>query len=266
MWGAALLATWLSATPVHAAATEDGEPAWRVGIALGYGERSNPLIQSRAIPVVADLDIAWFGRRFFFDNGDLGFTFSDGRSGTASLVARVNSDRVFFGKTNARFVTLSVTGAALDAPLALKPPGRRFAVESGIEYLVDGRWGRMSLSGFHDVSGVHGGFAVDMEYARPVFGQRWTIEPAVLLRYKSARLNNYYWGVRAAEASPALPAYIAGAGLNVQLGLRSSFYLTRQLRLVGSVSAERLNPDASSSPLVAQRDVLGYFGGFAYQF
>src|SRR5262245_58074950 len=53
------------------------ESHWRIGAAFGYGQRTNPLIQSEDIPVIVDLDIAWFGKRWFFDNGDVGFTVFD---------------------------------------------------------------------------------------------------------------------------------------------------------------------------------------------
>ena len=86
----------LSIACVPAAAAES---PWRLGIAAGYGERSNPLVLSDDIPIAIDIDIAWFGKRFFFDNGDLGYTFANNELVTGSLVARFNSDRVFFGKT-----------------------------------------------------------------------------------------------------------------------------------------------------------------------
>jgi phosphate transport system protein len=35
------------------------EKRWRIGAALGYGLRSNPLIQSDDIPIAIDLDLAW---------------------------------------------------------------------------------------------------------------------------------------------------------------------------------------------------------------
>lgn len=247
-------------------ARAERDSAWRLGIALGYGERSNPLIQSRDIPVAVDLDIAWFGKRFFFDNGDVGFTFLDRPLGTASLVTRVNSDRVFFGKTNTRFVSVGPTGSPLSQPTTVNPPSRRFAIETGIEYLLDGTWGRMALSGFQDVSGTHQGFDLDLEFAYPAYGRRWTVEPTLMLRYKSKRLNDYYWGVRPDEANAALPAYRAGDGLNWQAGLRGAYYYSRNLRLVASFNYERLNPAAARSPLVEQHAVLGYFGGFAYSF
>ena len=56
--------------------TENAEESrWRLGAALGYGVRTNPLLQSDDIPIIVDFDIAWFGDHWFFDNGDLGLTF-----------------------------------------------------------------------------------------------------------------------------------------------------------------------------------------------
>src|SRR6185295_15738323 len=104
-------ATPAPATP--APATQVTRPApdeknWRFGVALGYGQRTNPLIQSEDIPVVVDLDIAWFGERWFFDNFDLGFELVDNSRFTTNVVARLNSDRAFFGKTNTRYVNFTV--------------------------------------------------------------------------------------------------------------------------------------------------------------
>jgi outer membrane protein len=239
---------------------------WRIGIALGYGERSNPLIQSDAVPIAVDVDVAWFGKHWFFDNGDLGFTVANNRSSTFSVIARANSDRVFFGKTNTRLVQVSATGAPLATPLQLVVPERSYAVELGVEWLADGLWGKLTIAGFADVSKAHDGFGVDAEYAYPVFGARWSIEPNITLRYKSTALNNYYWGVRASEANAALPAYSAGSGVNWQLGVRTNYYISSHLRLAASFNYERLSSTIVNSPLVQDRKVLGYFAGLAYQF
>jgi hypothetical protein len=100
-------------------AQEPTESRWRLGAALGYGVRSNPLVQSDDIPIIVDVDIAWFGDRWFFDNGDLGLTMADNDAITASLIARVNSDRVFFGNTDTRFVAFDLAGAPLTSVLSL---------------------------------------------------------------------------------------------------------------------------------------------------
>ncbi|MGH8864465.1 MAG: MipA/OmpV family protein, partial [Burkholderiales bacterium] len=212
-----------------------------------------------------DLDIAWFGKRWFFDNGDVGYTLVDKPLLTASLVGRVNSDRVFFGETNSSFVQVAEPGLP-PVTVELKPPERAYAVELGLEVLVDGRWGQLTLSGFGDVSGTHNGYEVAAEYGYRWHGTRWSLEPTLALRYKNASLNDYYWGVRAGEANEALSVYQAGSGLNWVAGARARYYLTRRVRLAASVNYERLSPAIADSPLVTEQAVLGYFAGLAYQF
>ncbi len=253
-------------TPANSSVTDEAVSPWRIGAALGYGERSNPLILSEPIHVAVDVDIAWFGKRWFFDNGDLGFTLRDDSKGTFNLIARVNSDRVFFNRTNTQFVSLGADGSQLPEPVLLRVPDRNYAVELGFEWLADGRWGRLTVAGFRDVSRTHDGFSVDAEFAYPWYGARWTVEPTIMLRYKSAALNDYYWGVRATEASSALPAYVLSSGLNWQLGARASYYLSSHLRLAASVNYERLNDAAAGSPLVRDPEVVAFFAGLAYQF
>ena len=253
-------------TPADSPDTDEAVSPWRIGAAFGYGERSNPLIQSEPIPVVVDVDIAWFGKRWFFDNGDLGFTLRDYSRGTLNLIARVNSDRVFFGRTNTQIVSIGTDGSQLPEPVPLRVPDRDYAVELGLEWLAEGRWGKLTVAGFHDVSRTHDGFSVDAEFAYPWYRARWTVEPTMMLRYKSAALNDYYWGVDAAEASSALLAYTVGSGFNWQLGARASYYFSSHLRLAAGINYERLNDAAAASPLVRDPDVTAFFAGLAYQF
>src|SRR5690242_7288314 len=157
------------------------EKNWRFGVALGMGERTNPLVQSEDIPVIVDLDIAWFGERWFIDNFDLGFELFDRARFTLNMVARVNSDRAFFGKTNTKYINFSYmgggmigpavdpgTGGLLEQPVKFKPPKRDYAIEAGLEMLMDGEWGMAALRAFHDVSGTHHGYEIAADY-----GYRW---------------------------------------------------------------------------------------------
>ena len=234
--------------------TEEGtESRWRLGAALGYGVRSNPLVQSDDIPIIVDLDIAWFGDRWFFDNGDLGLTVADNDAITASLVARVNSDRVFFGNTDTRFVAFDLAGMPLAEAVEFKLPDRDYAVELGVEMLTDGSWGALQFSAFHDISGTHEGFEL-------------YIEPSIGASYKSADLNNYYWGVTGDEAGLVVAPYEAEAGLNWHARLMVGYQLSRHWGLSLVTEYERINDEAAASPIVKERNVLGYFAGLAYRF
>jgi outer membrane protein len=252
---------------------ERAESPWRLGVALGYGLRTNPLVNSDDIPIIVDLDISWFGEKFFFDNGDLGLTFADNPILTASVIARVNSDRVFFGKTNTKFISVgSLAGSPLATPeeLALADtivvPDRDYAGELGVEMLTDGRWGTLQLAAFHDVTGTHEGYELEADYSYGWRKQRYYVEPALGLSYKSEALNDYYWGTRPGETNAEAAGYEAGAGVNVFARLQFSYQLNRNwtFSFVGDV--ERLNDEAANSPIVDDQYIVGYFAGFGFRF
>ena len=258
----------LAVTPcLQAEAADESESSrWRLGAALGYGQRSNPLIQSEDIPIILDVDIAWFGERWFFDNGDLGLTFSDNALLTASVVARFNSDRVFFGRTDARFITVDAAGAPLAQPVDFEPPDRDYAVEVGVEVLTDGRWGAMQLSAFHDVSGTHDGYELYADYAYRFLARRLYFEPSLGASYKSAAMNDYYWGLTENEAGLVVLPYEAGAGVNWHARFLVGYQLTADWSLTLVAEYERLNDEAASSPIVDERGVVGWFAGLAWRF
>ena len=287
LWGLASLAHGQGSAPGPAAPTPAAAPVpapvresqWRLGAALGYGNRSNPLIQSEDIPVIVDLDIAWFGKRWFFDNGDVGFTLFDESRSTTSVVARLNDDRVFFGKTNTRYVNFAYAGNGLKAPLppsftdeatpepvAVVVPDRDYAVEVGVESLVDVEWGAATLRAFHDVSGTHGGYELSADLSRRWTMGRLSVAPTIGVIYKSAQMNDYYWGVKPGEASAALPAYSAGGGFNFEGGLLANYYFSRNLRLGVSLNYEHLADDIAASPLVEDDYVFAWFSGLAWTF
>jgi len=255
------------------------EKSWRFGVGLGYGQRTNPLIQSEDIPVVVDLDIAWFGERWFFDNFDLGFALVDNSRFTTNVVARLNSDRAFFGKTNTRYVNFTVTAGggqvpipppasqgAVDAPVVLKVPDRDYAVELGLEMLLDGEWGHATLRAFHDVSNTHEGYEISADYSYRWVRGRFSIAPSVGIAYKSAELSDYYWGVHADEVLPTLQGFQVDGGIGWEAGLRTSYYMTKSLRVAVSANYEKLTDNIALSPLVAEPYVIGYFAGLAWQF
>jgi outer membrane protein len=242
------------------------ESRWRLGAAIGYGLRTNPLIQSDDIPIVVDLDIAWFGDHLFFDNGDLGLTFADNKLVTTSLVARVNSDRVFFGKTDTKFINIDIAGEPLAEAFEFSVPDRDYAVELGVEALSDGDWGQLQLGAFHDISNTHDGYEIYLDYRYGWRSQRWYFEPSIGASFKSSALNDYYWGVRDDEANPALPPYDADSGINSHARLMLSYQLSRQWSVSLVTEYERLNSEAAASPLVDEQDVFGYFAGFGFRF
>ncbi len=241
------------------------ESPWRFGVALGYGKRSNPLALSDDITILVDLDVAWFGEHWFFDNGDLGLTVLDQHRYTVNLVGRFNSDRVFFSKTNTKFI--SVTNSfGVSVPELIEVPDRDYAVEAGVEFLTDGDWGYLQATAFRDVSSTHDGYELYADYSYSVRRQRWLFRPSFGVSWKSSKLNDYYWGVRESEANSLFPAYNAGAGLNAHVQLLTSFQINKHWAFVAVAEYERMNSEASASPIVEDQAVLGMFVGFKYEY
>jgi outer membrane protein len=260
-----IAATAAAAVTPLAAAERDGESPWHIGVAFGYGERSNPLVQSDDIPVLVDVDIAWYGRRWFFDNGDVGRTILDGQRFTLNAIARINSDRVFFGKTDTDYVSIfSIAGSLPAEPIEV--PDRDYAFEAGLELLTGGDWGYAQAALQRDVSNTHDGYELYVNVGRTFRRQRWFFEPSFGATFKSDRANDYYWGVRPEESNIVLPEYQAGSGWNTHVRIASRYQLSRNWAFVVATQYERLSREAAASPLVAERAVRSGFTGFNWSF
>ena len=85
----------LAGIPLVSRAAED-DRSWQLGIALGVGERSNPLVNSDDINVNAVIDFSWYGERFFFDNGDFGFLLHEDNRLAINWVATFNNERNYY--------------------------------------------------------------------------------------------------------------------------------------------------------------------------
>ena len=223
-------------------------------------------MQSDDIPIIVDLDIAWFGNRWFFDNGDLGLTLADNDALTANVVVRYNSDRVFFGNAETRFVSFDMAGMPLAEAVEFDVPDRDYAIELGVEMLTGGPWGRLQLTAFHDISGTHEGYELYADYSYGWRKQRLYIEPSFGASYKSANLNNYYWGVTEDEAGVVVAPYAAGAGVNWHTRFKIGYQLSRHWAVSLVAEYERMNDEAAFSPIVEERNVLGYFAGVSFRF
>ena len=260
------------------------ERSWQFNVALGYGQRSNPLVDGDNIDIYWLADLAWYGRRWFFDNGDIGFTLYEGDYFTLNAVGSLNSDRVFFSHLNDGFIsgqTLSDFASTssddlrpvLETDLSrqelaalIDSPDRDYAFEMGVEFLSDGAWGFLQAQFNSDVSGVHNGHEFWLRYGYDVYYSRWHLQPSVGVSWKSAEFNNYYFGVRANESSKFLPPYQAGSGVNYSSKLSLSYLLTENWQLVTTAEYEKLNHDAVASPFIFEDSITTYFAGVYYRF
>lgn len=274
------------------------EKSWELGLAAGYGMRSNPLINSDDIPLYVVFDIAWFGDWFFFDNGDLGLNLHETDKLSINFIAHVNNERGVFewfnnSQLGVQVFTDSLAGASifcddlktevlLDSPPdsldleidtgscqetgQVKAPKRSFAVDGGLEIIYADVWGDLQLQVLSDLSLTHKGVEIWASYAYSWHYGNWRLTPSFGLNWKSSNLLDYYYGVRDSEARENRPAYKASSGFNHFARLSVSYTINDHWGLVGVAEYETLSRSIRNSPIVNKDSVETLFVGIMYRF
>ncbi|MDO9404201.1 MAG: MipA/OmpV family protein [Polaromonas sp.] len=136
----------------------------------------------------------------------------------------------------------------------------------GVAYRNRQSWGTLQAELLHNIDSTSSGSEVRLGYSYDWRSGRWMLRPSLGVAARSARLNNYYYGVRASEAQAGRPAYAAGAGTDVSIGLYGSYDLTQRWRLLGGVSATRMDSAVTHSPIVRDGIVPAIYVGAVYDF
>ncbi len=253
----------------------DESSPWDIRIGLGYGKRQNPLINEDDLQVFINLDIAWYGKSWFFDNGDVGYSFLNNETSTANITARVNSERNFFQKNNTSFISLNRINTnvflsdnvnPLTESVNINVPDRNYALELGLEWLGEYTWGNLYASGFFDISDSHNGQAFSVSYSYGWQMNRWYFEPQLTANWQSQKLNTYYWGADENELSPGIPEVIIDDDINYRFRFVLSYQVTPDWQWATALEYERLSDEISSSPIVERNSIHGFFTGYVYRF
>ncbi len=135
------------------------------------------------------------------------------------------------------------------AGMTERSPGADF----GVSYQRSGLWGAVYMEYLHDMTGASAGNELRAGYNYEWINARWRVRPQLMFAARDAKLNDYYYGVRPAEATALRPVYKAGSGVNTQLGLYGAYSLTERWRLLAGVSATRWAKGVRLSPIVDSR-------------
>jgi len=144
--------------------------------------------------------------------------------------------------------------------------GRDTGVDAGLRYQSQRPWGTLFGELLSDVGKGSGGSEIRLGYRYDGAIGRLQVQPRIVFAARDARLNDYYYGVRPAEATAERPAYAPGSGVNTELGLSAVYRLSARWRLIGGLSATRWSAGVRASPIVDNRTQLAGQLGLAYDF
>jgi len=148
------------------------------------------------------------------------------------------------------------------AGMAHRSPG----LDLGLAYQQRNSWGTVFGELLHDAATGSNGTEVRAGYRYDWKVGNLQLQPQFTLAARGRNLNNYYYGVRASEATATRPAYEPGAGLNTEIGLSAVYRLSERWRVLAGISAKHLASGIRGSPIVRDRTQLAGQLGLAYDF
>lgn len=307
----ALLVPTATASQAGAGCTQSSDRCvatgtWEVKVALGAGLRTNPVVGADAVPLVLIPQVTYYGKRFFFDSLDLGYTLVDRSHWMVNALITPSGDGLYFFEDDwGRFFLqggLNPLGAnfspapgasdesppvvgdnSVDSPQeddrsaespspnvaqSTPPPlrDRNIAGLAGLE--ASGDLGRFEwqAQALSDISSVHNG--KELRFALSTGTQQRTNQLGLSLglNWKSAEVMEYYYGVTQGESSGQRPTYRPGSGTSPFVRLSWSRPAGEKWRWLGSLQYEHLSEAVRNSPLIDENKVMQIFVGGVYHF
>ncbi len=143
---------------------------------------------------------------------------------------------------------------------------RDSGIDLGLAYRQRQSWGTLRVELMRDVGSASRGTEARLGYGYEWRSGPWSLRPDLSVSWRDAKLNDYYYGVRANEARAGRAAYAPGSGMQSQLGLYGSYDVSERWRLLAGVSATVLGTSVKNSPIVEKRTLPALYIGAAYDF
>ncbi|MEC4727288.1 MipA/OmpV family protein [Shewanella sp. D64] len=255
---------------------------WDLGVALGYGKRSNPLKDYDDIPIYMVPTFAYYGEYGFFDNGNFGYTLTEKELYTINVATSFSTDSAYFHRWDPSNIFLAggntfKTGSVASAggslftteeqePVIGPLETRRFTYLAGLEAFIYTRAGIINFSLAHDMLNVHQGTEAQLKWIYNLPIQDWNFEFALKLDWKSEEIVDYYYGVRESESPYWNQEFKARSALNTGIELTSSYVITQHWDLLFLARYTHIADAIADSPLLNEEYTSTFYIGSSYRF
>lgn len=143
---------------------------------------------------------------------------------------------------------------------------RDFAIDAGPSVRWTTPIGVLNLDYGFDITGKSEGRVAQLQFIRPLITERgFRLNGLVGATWQNAAMNDYYWGVRASEATGSRPAYSAAAGTSVSIGLSGLYAAGPGGALFYGASLNRLSDAQADSPIAERRITPLIYIGYGWR-
>jgi outer membrane protein len=238
---------------------------WNFDISLGAGVRTDPVVHESAIPLVVIPHLSYYGKRFFIEDLDLGFTVKESDASTLSLIATPGYDRVFFDRSDPQNIFVSGFGSTLaiydptsGQYVARRTPDWTYLAGPEWTFETHGITGQLDL--LHEITAQNHGNEIRAALGIPLIDSTGSLSANVGLTWKSSAIVSYYYYY-------GVPGVNRGGGaLDPFVKFGYSRPLSDKWRLTAFVDYEHLGSAIADSPIVNANYVLTVFAGATYAF
>lgn len=258
------------------------DKAWDIGLAIGLGMRTNPLVDGDTIPLIVLPDIVYSNKHIYFDNGELGWRAYSNETNKLSVFVSPNKESANFSFWHSANIFTPITNVGsgpvdnpdVDEGSAELPDNvsvndiakRKWAVDLGLRWQWQYKRAYLNLAWMNDISGVYKGSHFELATSFKSTIQDWTILISPYVKWHSDKLSNYYYSIRKAELVEQGYQYSAAGGW--QYGIQTSLSKTigKHWNLLILAGTLRLHDGMQKSPLVETNTINFGFVGAAYRF
>jgi MipA family protein len=156
---------------------------------------------------------------------------------------------------------------AKDAPILAGMAERKGTLWVGAKSEWENEYVNLSVGWATDASGKSKGrkFSLGLEKEWHL-GDHAMVTPYVAANWLDKKYVDYYYGVRAAEATVGRAAYVGERGVNMEVGLRTMYQFDKHHSMMLDVSMTRLAKQIKASPLVGKSSTNQVILGYMYSF
>jgi len=143
---------------------------------------------------------------------------------------------------------------------------RDMSFDFGIEAEVDTDFGEFGLKYIQDVTNTHDGYEATLSYGIPLRVEKGQVVPYVAVSLASEDLANYYYGVKAAEATADRSFYQVDRATNFEIGIKSDWFFGKNHMIKADASYTSFDSAIKDSPLVDKSGSFQLLLGYVYVF
>ena len=259
------------------------ENSWKIGIAIGLGGRTNPLVDGDTIPLLIVPDIAYYAESAYFDNGELGWQLLPSPTTSIEFFVAPNFEQANFSfwHTANLLAPSSLNENSPDPgadgsepPIGEQPDwisvddiaSRDWAFDAGFRWQWYSDNHHFSVSVAHDASKVYEDAHASIKYQYLTQLKGWHIRISPFLKWYSDGLTDYYYGISERDTQSGEFIYTASGGLQYGLSLYAAYKINANWHGLVRANLTQLHSGMTDSPLVEDNSIYTAFAGFAYRF